>query len=185
MTYVIIDGRGLSGLGTVSTSEGAARAQLERLFLDTTSKWVRVLDEAIANTPTFPLWEMNGAKSNLKAARDQIFSRVNPTGSEVIRDATIPLPEVQRRVADFLTSYFDGIKGQMDIAKAATQRATLEGQLKIFRENTVRVVRAVVREAAGIIAEGVDEATKTSPWVFALGGLAVVALAAYSWRAFR
>ena len=176
---------GMAGLGASTDADGEARAVLLASFSSFIADWRKTLDAAISAIPVYKVMLLS-AKSNLSKARTKLSTEVMPIAKDVIEDRTIPYEEVARRVESFLTEYFKDVKAQMNIAEQATRRATMAGQLDQF----LIAFRSVVKQFAqqvGVAAKEVGQGLGTGGGygVWVLGGLAALALASYSWRAFR
>lgn len=176
---------GMAGLGSTTDADGEARAVLLASFSSFIADWRKTLDAAISAIPVYKVMLLS-AKSNLSKARTKLSTEVMPIAKDVIEDRTIPYEEVARRVESFLTEYFKDVKAQMNIAEQATRRTTMSGQLDQF----LVAFRSAAKQYAQQVGAAAKDAVQAlgvgfGPGAIALGGLAALALAAYSWRAFR
>jgi hypothetical protein len=193
MTYVIIHGRGLQGLGSAITPEAAdtaARALIRAEFAKLCAEWNSWLDECISGRlGTLRIAVGSAGGTSLPIAQHRVYlerakSDVNGLWdkhvSSVVNDRSLPLAEVLRRMDDFSKSYGESLQGQIASAVKAADRASPAGMADTF-QRSLRIVTKKFFEVIGEVAPDPLE----SPGLYAVGvGLGLFGLA-YIWRSFR
>jgi hypothetical protein len=182
--------QGFIGVDTTGFPDSAKREVLASAFNVVVEGWrtqlQTLLDEQFnlvnglkaANPFTF-----KRARDNLLVARDAIRSQVVPSGTTVIRDASLPLSVVQQRVREFLVSYAGGVDAQIRDAQVQAQRATFVGQANVFMEAFSKVVvatsAAIARTVVNAVEAGAEELDKSPTTTIVL---AVAAAALLYWK---
>jgi hypothetical protein len=189
MTYVIIHGRGLQGLGATSDQKDqAVRALTGAKFSELQSAWAKKLDDAITgklgikkifSSPGVTVISVIQQRAALTKARQDVLNLMTFV-QPVLLDTSLSSAEVVRRVEEFSANYGANLDAQIQLADNASQRATFRGQVDAFKEGLRIVVNEVIDTADAALPDADD-----SPWLYVGGAVAGLVGLAYVWRSFR